>query len=205
MLIVAQGSAGPCFPSPSFDLNSGRVSIRGPRAGEVVGLAGSGIGAHQQAGFVDIALAREAGAGEIRIAKEGKGLEHSARRWRARQGPKGGIEEHQRHLGCNQGCGFQSAPRRHGRMQLLRTTGCSEQEGDGEAHQGQSGQTGGGKNREGLDQRQLQHRQNLEQSLRTAIIPACYRCNRSWQGRSGERQLSVRRGPAWLCWQCGLG
>ena len=58
----------------------------------------------------------------------------------------------------------------------------SEQEGDGEAHQGQSGQTGGGKNREGLDQRLLQHGQNLEQSLRTAIIPACYRCNPSWQG-----------------------
>jgi len=59
----------------------------------------------QQAGFVDIAVALEAGAGEIRIAKEGKGLEHSALRWRARQGPKGGgIEGHQRHLECSQGC-----------------------------------------------------------------------------------------------------
>ena len=42
--------------------------------------------------------------------------------------------------------GSQSAPRRHGRMQLLRTTGCSEQEGDGEAHQGEPSQTGGSKN-----------------------------------------------------------
>jgi hypothetical protein len=49
----------------------------------------------QQAGFVDIAVALEAGAGEIRIAKEGKGLEHSAQRWRARQGPKGGGIEGQ--------------------------------------------------------------------------------------------------------------
>jgi hypothetical protein len=40
----------------------------------------------------------------------------------------------------------QSAPRRHGRMQLLRTTGCSEQEGDREAHQGEPSQTGGSKN-----------------------------------------------------------
>ena len=44
----------PRFPGPmlmisSFDLNSGTVPIRGPRAGEVGGLAGSGIGAHQQA------------------------------------------------------------------------------------------------------------------------------------------------------------
>ena len=152
----------------------------------------------QQAGFVDIAIALEAGAGEIRIAKEGKGLEHSALRWRARQGPKGGIEGNQRHLECSQGCRIQSAPRRHGRMQLLRTTGCSEQEGDGEAHQGQSGQTGGSKNREGLDQRQLQHGQNLEQSLRTAIIPACYRCNPSWQGSSGKRQLKCSAGQPGL-------
>jgi hypothetical protein len=24
-------------------------------------------------------------------------------------------------------------------------------------------------------------------------------------GRSGERQLTVLRGPAWLCLRCGLG
>jgi len=100
-----------------------------------------------QAGFVHIAIALKAGAGEIRIAKEGKGLEHSAQGWRAWQGPKGGgIEGHQRHLDEAKDAGSQSAPRRHGRMQLLRTTGCSEQEGDGEAHQGQPSQTGGGKN-----------------------------------------------------------
>jgi hypothetical protein len=47
----------------------------------------------QQAGFVDIAIALKARAGEIRIAKEGKALEHSALRWHARQGPQaGGIE-----------------------------------------------------------------------------------------------------------------
>ena len=39
----------PMPSTPSFDLNSGTVSIRGPRAGEIGGLAGSGIGAHQQA------------------------------------------------------------------------------------------------------------------------------------------------------------
>ncbi len=37
--------------------------------------------------------------------REGKVLEHSAQRWRARQVPKGGgIEGHQRHLECSQGC-----------------------------------------------------------------------------------------------------
>ena len=90
-------------------------------------------------------------------------------------------------------------------MQLLRTTGCSEQEGDGEAHQGEPSQTGGSKNGEGLDQRQLQDRQNLEQSLRTTIIPASYRCNPSWQRRTGERQPSLQRGPVWPCWRRGLG
>jgi len=89
-------------------------------------------------------------------------------------------------------------------MQLLRTTGCSEQEGDGKTHQGQSGQTGGGKNREGLDQRQLQHDQNLEQSLKAAIILACLRCNRSWQGvpasdshACSAGQPGIVRGAAW--------
>jgi hypothetical protein len=56
-----------------------------------------------------------------------------------------------------------------------------------------------------LDQRQLQHGQNLEQSLRTAIILACLRCNPSWQRSRGERQPSLQRRPAWLCWRCGLG
>ena len=53
----------------------------------------------QQAGFVHIAVALEARAGEIRIPKEGKGLEHSAQRWRARQGLEGGgIDGYQRQL-----------------------------------------------------------------------------------------------------------
>lgn len=59
-----------------------------------------------------------------------------------------------------------------GRVQRLRTSACSEQEGDGEAHQGQPCQTGGSENRKGLDHRQLQHGQNLKQSLRPASIPA---------------------------------
>jgi hypothetical protein len=44
----------------------------------------------QQAGFLDIAEALEARAGEIGITKKGEGLEHTAHSWRARQGPKGG-------------------------------------------------------------------------------------------------------------------
>ena len=67
-----------------------------------------------------------------------------------------------------------------------RTTGCSEQEGDREAHQGQPSQTRGGKNRDGLDHRQLQQGQNLEQFLRPTIIPGCCRCNPLRQRKLGE-------------------
>ncbi len=71
-------------------------------------------------------------------------------------------------------------------MQLLRTKGCSEQEGDGEAHQGQPCQTGGSENRKGLDHRQLQHSQNLKQFLRLATIPVWSRCNPSRQRRQAS-------------------
>jgi len=111
MLIVAHSSPDPCCSSPSFGLNSGTVSIRGPGAGEVGGLAGPGIGAHQQA---------------IRRVAGSRGTNNT---WNAAKD-----------------AGSQSAPRRHGRMQLLRTTGFSEQEGDREAHQGEPSQTGGSKN-----------------------------------------------------------
>jgi len=56
--------------------------------------------------------------------------------------------------------------------QPFRTTGCSEQVGDGEAQQGQPCQTGGREKRKGLNHRQLQYRQILKQSLRPASIPA---------------------------------
>jgi len=41
--------------------------------------------------------------------------------------------------------------------QPFRTTGCSEQVGDGEAQQGQPCQTGGREKRKGLNHRQLQY------------------------------------------------
>ncbi len=44
----------------------------------------------QQAGFIHIPVALEAGAGEIGIPEEGERLQHSADRWGARQGGKGG-------------------------------------------------------------------------------------------------------------------
>ncbi len=74
----------------------------------------------QQSGFDHIAVALEAGTGEIRILKEGKGLEHSAQRWRARQGPEvGGIEGHQRQLEERQECRITggTAPHRHAAAQ----------------------------------------------------------------------------------------
>jgi len=83
----------------------------------------------------------------------------------------------------------------------------SEQQGDGEAHQGQPSQTGGGQNRYGLGHGQIQQGQNLEQSLRSAIIPAWNRSNPSWQRGPasveqfcGEQavQLSVLPSPAFL-------
>lgn len=82
--------------------------------------------------------------------------------------------------------GSQSAPRRYSPMQRFRTAGCSGEEGDREAHQGQPCQTGGCKNRKRLDHRQLQHGQNLKQSLRPASVPAWYRCNSLMQRRQGS-------------------
>lgn len=50
----------------------------------------------------------------------------------------------------------QPAPHRH-RHAAVQEKGCSKEEGDAEAHQGQPCQTGGGEKRKGLNHRQLQH------------------------------------------------
>ena len=80
----------------------------------------------------------------------------------------------------------QPAPRRYSPMQRFRPTGCSGEEGDREAHQGQPCQTGGCKNRKGLVHRQLLHGQNLKQFLRHASVPAWGRCNPLRQRRQGS-------------------
>ena len=105
--------------------------------------------------------------------------------------------------GCGQSRGAHLQAIRRGRAtgcsEQARAACCSEQEGDGEAHQGQPCQAGGGKNRDGLNHRQHQHGQNLEQFLRPAIIPAYCRCNASQRRRPAGRCLahdSDRRGPA---------
>ena len=73
--------------------------------------------------------------------------------------------------------GSQPALRRHSPMQWFRSRGCSGKEGYREAHQGQPCQTSGCENRKRLGHQQLQHGQNLKQSLRSASIPFWYRCN----------------------------
>ena len=87
--------------------------------------------------------------------------------------------------------GSQPAPRRYSPTQRFRTAGCSGEEGDREAHQGQPCQTGGCKNRKRLDHQQLQHGRNLKQSLRPASIPVGYRCNSLMQ-----RELARDSWPA---------
>ena len=82
--------------------------------------------------------------------------------------------------------GSQSALCRHSPMQWFRTRGCSGKDGDREAHQGQPCQTSGCENRKRLGHQQLQHGQNLKQSLRSATIPAWYRCNPLRQRRQAS-------------------
>lgn len=80
----------------------------------------------------------------------------------------------------------QPAPRRYSPMQRFKPTGCSGEEGDREAHQGQPCQTGGCKNRKGLVHRQLLHGQNLKQFLRNASVQAWDHCKPLWQRRQGS-------------------